>query len=242
MGRGQILDMDIIPDSGTIGGGIIGTENGNRRAFAQGRLATDLDKVGRLLDTLPHTCQGVGSGNVKIAKRDIAEAMGQGHVPQHPFAHKLGGTVGVYGQGWRIFRGTAALRHTVHGRGTGKDKLLNTGPHARLEETKGIAGIVSIIVERQTYRLRGNDRCGKVKNGRYSEVPKRFLETCLIGKFRYDQLFTMNKCVSRAGRKIVKNDWTIPGLGKLPDNMSSYVPGSAGNQKILHVIPSFTVI
>jgi hypothetical protein len=230
MGRGQILDMDIIPDSGTIGSGIIGTENGNLRAFSQGRLATDLDKVGRLFDTLPHTRQGVGSGNVKIAKRDIAEAMGQGHVPQHPFAHQLGGTVRVDGQGWRIFRCATCFRHTVHGRGTGKDKLLDTGPHARLEETKGIAGIISIIIKRQTHRLRGNDRCGKVQNSRYSEIPKRFLEKCLIGKIRYDQLFTMKKCVFRAGRKIVKNDWTIPGLGKLPDNMSANVPGSAGNQ------------
>src|SRR6185312_8691161 len=86
----QIGHMDVVAHAGAIRRVVVGAENGKAGAFAERRLAGDLDQQGGLLRGLAYAALRVATRDIEVPKRDIARTSGRSQVAQHPLAHQFG--------------------------------------------------------------------------------------------------------------------------------------------------------
>ena len=72
MGLREIGDVNVIADTGSVGGGVIDSEDFEMRPAAMDNLAGDFDEMRCDGAALSATTLRVGAGNVEVAKGHVA--------------------------------------------------------------------------------------------------------------------------------------------------------------------------
>ena len=122
--------MDVVANSGAIGGVVIGSEDPDVGSFAKNRLEDERDEVRLWVVDFSNLSFGVGSRGIEISQGDIAEIVGSGVPVEDSLTHELGVAVGRD----RVLRVLLVegdvLRHSVGGAATGKDDFGDSGVDA----------------------------------------------------------------------------------------------------------------
>src|SRR5581483_5732533 len=143
MGLGQINDVDIIPDAGAVGRGIIGAVNLALGGLAERDFEDVRDEVG--FDAMMFAEFLAGAGGVEIAEGDKLEAVDLVIPVQHLLEHELGFAVGVDGTLGQIFGHRDAVGGAVGGAGGTEDELFHFGFDGGVQQLQAVADIIMKI-------------------------------------------------------------------------------------------------
>ena len=121
MGIGDVEDVDIVADAGTVGRRVIGAEDFEVRNDAESSVENFRDEVG--LDAMGLAALGGGTGGVEIAESGEKET-GVGAIVGKDFLEaELGFAVGINGIFGMVFGDGDGVRLAVSGGGGRKNEL-----------------------------------------------------------------------------------------------------------------------
>jgi hypothetical protein len=107
----------------------------------------------------------VGAGDIEITQCDMSQVVRAACIAQHDFRHQLRPAIGRNRLRRRLFVNRDRRRSTVDRRGGGKNKVAHIAFDRAFNQRAGIDGVVAIIAERITHRIRHDQRGGKVNDG-----------------------------------------------------------------------------
>ena len=113
MGRGQILDMDVVAYPRAVRRGVVGAVDGDMWSLADSRFTGHLGQQGGLARGLTDPAARIGACDVEVTQGNVAHRMGEIGIPEHPFAHEFGAAVGVDRCSRRVLRGDATFGNAV---------------------------------------------------------------------------------------------------------------------------------
>ena len=229
VGIGQILDMDVVAHACAVGRGVVGAEDHQLFAPPHRHLAGDLDEQGGPGGGLADAAVHAGARYVEVAQGDVAQVGGGGEIAQHPFAHQLGGAVGVDGGRGALFVAEVALRDAIDRRGRGKDEV----PHARVlaagQQIAGVAGVVAIVFERVADRFRDHGVGGEVHDGVDAVVGQHPGHQGLVPRIAHHQFGALHR-LPEAGGEVVQHHHLLACVHQLPHDVAADVAGAAADQ------------
>src|ERR1700722_16864267 len=161
--------------------------------------------------------------------RNVAQRIHGSYIPEHPFRHQLRSAVGVDGTRGRFLARVAFLGHPVHGCGGGKDHVLDAIVETRLQQGPRGAGVVPVILERQSDRF-GHDGMRREMHDRIDLVLRQELRhQRLVAYLAHHQLAGGHR-LAKALAEIVGPAHAPPRLAQLPNDMTADIAGSAGDE------------
>ena len=173
--------------------------------------------------------RGIGARHVEIAQRHVAQRIHRRHIAQHPFAHELGGAVGIDGTRRRLFARIAVLGHAVHRRGGGKHELFHAVLETGLQQAAGRAGVVAVVLERQRHGFGHDGVGGEMHDGIDSVLRQQPRDQHMISDIA-DHQFAGGHRLAKALPQVIEDDDLLAGLAQLPDHVAADVAGPAGDQ------------
>ena len=153
VGLGQVGNMDVVPDAGAVGGGVVVPEDAHVVPLAVGYLEDNGDQMGLGVVGLADGAGDVGAGGVEVPQSHILEAVGLGHPAHHLLHGQLGVAVAVGGHGLVALQDGHPLRLPVGGGGGGEDDLVHPVLHHGLQEHHGAVEVVVIVLQRVGHAL-----------------------------------------------------------------------------------------
>ena len=140
--------VDVITDTGAVGGGIIVAENREALLFSGRRIKEERNDM-RLGDvTLADLAIGIGTRGIKITQRNERERKRHGAFPQHALANHLRGAVRINRRVGALFGDGNDGRRAIDGATRRKHHLADAAFAHGLEQRSRSADIVLVIKRR----------------------------------------------------------------------------------------------
>ena len=241
MAPGQIHHMDVIPDAGAIGGGVVSTKDVELFQLAHGYLG-DIGHqvVGDAVGVLADETTFVGADGVEVAQQShVQGGIGLAVVHENLLDEQLGGTIGIGGAaGGEVLTDGHRGGIAVHGGGGGEYKVLHVvGPHG-VEQHQGAGEVVGVV-----FQGLGNALTHGLETG---EVDDRINVGVLVEDLLHggciaqvclhkgnggasDLLHAMNG-LGAGVDEIVHDDNVVAGLNELHTSMAADIPGAAADE------------
>jgi len=135
VGVGKIGDVDVVANTGAVGGVVVVAEDEDFFATAEGDVEDEGNDVG--LGLVGFAAVGERAGYVEVAEGGVAEAVDAVEPAEHVLDEELGFAVGVGGgEVGGLFDGRG-FGFAVDGGGGGEDELAGAGGEHGLEEREG---------------------------------------------------------------------------------------------------------
>ena len=164
---GQVGDVDVVANAGSVGRGVVFAVNANGRSASEGHVQNQRDEVGfRLVGfTAGDAVWPLGRpSHVEIAQRGVVQAVNAVEPGEHMFNQQLGFAVSVGGLKARIFLNRHALRFTINRSGGGKDEpARSVGKHS-FKEGEGGGGVIAEVDFGLDHGFAGFDESGEVEH------------------------------------------------------------------------------
>ena len=241
---GKVHDVDVVPDAGAVGGGIVVAEDDQLLPDAAGRLGDEGhqvvgDAVGRLADA----ARGMGPHGVEVPKEHRGPGgVGLHGVPDDLFAHELGPAVGIgAAHAAGLVEGHFVLRAVDRG-GGGEDDPLHAVPPHDLQQGHGGQQVVLVVFEGLFHALPHGLEAREVDGAADVVLLEHPVEGRLVphvdaveGHLFPGQLLHPAKGFGGAVGEVVHGHHVVPQLQQSEAGVGPDVPGAAGDQ-YLHVL------
>ncbi len=226
MGGGDVLDVDVVPYAGAVGGGVVVAEDARGvprlQAFEDHRDEVEDAGVGQL--------GGGRARDVEVAQRGGPDAVGPGGGVDQPLAGQLGLAVGAQRQTGGVLRDEVHIGHAVDGGGGGEDEAADAGGRHGLQEGREARDVLPVVVERPLHRLRDLFLARDVHHACHSMVTNRALQEGSVEHAADHQRDPVGDAVGAAGGQVVVDDDVFPAADEGAHHMRADVPGSARDQ------------
>lgn len=163
MGRGQILDVDEIPDAGAVWSGVSISENGDGIALAKGNFEDIWDEMG--FDAVMFTEPGGGTGGVEVAEGGEDDAVDLFVPLEDLFKDELAVAVGIDRFLGAAFVERYFFRDTVGGAGGGKNDFAAAGFDHGIKEVHAPGDVGLVVAGGMFHGFRDECLSGKVDDG-----------------------------------------------------------------------------
>lgn len=241
MSLGQIDDVDIVANTGTIGGGIVHPKDGEMLPATDGDLSdVGHEIVGDTSGILADLTGSVGAARVKVAEdEDVPLGIGLVQIAQKLLDEELGASVRVCGADLSVLRDGHLLDHPVDGGRGGEYKILAVVLGEQVEEVEGAGEVVVVVADRLLDRLSDGLEPRKVDAGEERELREDGLEVCEVEQVNLteDDEVRLAGDVADADKrllgrvvKVVDDHDLVAGLDELEDGMRADVAGTAGDE------------
>src|SRR5947209_1087163 len=160
VGIGEIADVDVVANAGSVLGGIVLTEDLDARAAAQGDVEDERNEVRLGLVRLAVAFDG--AGDVEVAEAGVAQAVDAVDPGEHVFDEELAFAVGVGGQKAGVFGDGSGFWFAVAGGcGTEDDAVVAGGEHG-LKQREGGDSVVAEVELGELHAFAGFNESGEV--------------------------------------------------------------------------------
>ena len=238
MALGQVNDMDIIPDAGTIGRRIIIAENGELFQLADSHLGDEGNKVigqaGRILtDEAGLMC----ADGVEVAKQNDAPLRISHNLAfQDLFNHVFGPAIGIgAAQGNHILTVGHFCLIAIDSGGRREDKALDAVSLHGFTQGQGRIQVIAVITERLGNAFTDCLQAGKMNDAVEVVLAEDTIHGCLVGYIRLimgnrtaDNLFNTADGFRAAVDIIVHDDRFMSGIAQFNTGMGPDKTGTAG--------------
>ena len=229
MRAGEVFDVDVIAHAGAIRGRVVGAENSDVIALADGRLAGDFDQQRGIFRGLADAACRIRARDIEIAQRDVTQIGSGGEVAQHPFGHQLGQAVGVDRRDRGVFGDLGLFGDAIDGRRRGKYEALDAVSLATAQQVARAGGVVAIVFERVCDRL-GHDRVGgEMHDGVHRVLLQQAADQLAIAGIADDQV-AMDDRIGKTGAEVIEHHHVVTGFAELADHMAADITGAAGDE------------
>ena len=160
---GEVAHVNIIPNAGAIGSGMLGAENGNGFVSAEGGLQDARDEMGFGVVMLAEFCGG--TGGVEVAEDDRLGAGLIGVPLEHLLKHPLGFAVRIDRPLQGGFGDGDGFGDAVGGAGGTENKFADAKFRRAIQQVECVGGVVLKILERLLHRFTHQCAAGKMQNG-----------------------------------------------------------------------------
>ena len=230
MNCGEVGDVDVVADAGSVRGVVVGAENDDALTSAGCRLTGDLDEVSGVRGGLTGPPRRIGAGDVEVAQRRVAEVVCSRRVAKHPLGRQLGAPVRIHRSGRSLLVHRHLLRSAVDGRGRREDEVLHATGDAGLNQARARDRVVPVVLEGVDDRLGHHGASGEVdyrpdtvirdeRAGRRGVAGIAFHEFRLGGNGR-----------PGPRHEVVEDHHGIPRLEKGQGGVAADVAGASGDQ------------
>ena len=244
MTAGQVDDMDVVADAGSVMGGVVVAENTELGTLADGDLCDVWHEVvGDAVGVFSHEAAGVGSDGVEIAKEDDVP-LGVGFLDVHHdlFEHALCPTVGVGTLPFRTVLGYGNLDGVaIDGRGRAENDVLAAVVTHDIEEHQCAADVVLIVFPGFLDGFADGLQSGKMDAGVEFVLVENLLESVavayvgLVKRYGFaSQLFDAIERLERRVAEIVGDDNFVAGLAEFDQCVGTYKAGTSGDKYCAH--------
>ena len=236
---GQVHDMDVVPDAGAVGGGIVVAEDHQLLADAAGGLGDEgHEVVGNAVGRLADAARGMGAHGVEVPEEHRGPGgIGLGVVPNDLLTHELGPAVRVgaaHAPG--LVEGHGVLRAVDRG-GGGEDDLLHVVLPHDFQQGYGGQQVVLIVAEGLLHALAHGLEAREMDGAADVMLLKDFVESRLIphvdaieGHFLPRQLLHPLQGFGGAVAEVVHGHHVVAQLQQSEAGVGPDVPGAAGDQ------------
>ena len=228
MGLHQVPDVNVIPDTGAVGGGVVVAEDAHMVPLAQGTLKDDGDQVGLGVVVLADAGIGVGAGSVEVAKGGIFDAVGLVTPAEKPLNGQLAAAIGVDGIGAVRLLNGLFLRLAVGGGGGGEHNALHAVVFHGGEDTGGPAHIVVIVFQGVGYALCHQRESGEVDDPVDAVLGKDLLQKVPVPQISLVEPGALYR-LGVAGGQVVHHHHIIAPLHQKGHHMTADIAGPAGH-------------
>jgi len=232
MGPGEVVDMDVIAQTGAVGRGIISPEDLQRRPPAQGGRDGERDqmRLGRMV--FADGAVGGRSGGIEITEGREAQPMTGGELGQTPFDRQLRRAIGVDGLLRKVFRHGHPFRDAVGRARAREDQLPDPFGEHGLQQALGADDVVLVVA------LRLLDRFAHVRVG--GEVDDHLRGALAQGRADGGLVAHIGAEKPHPGRdrpgmpvgEVVQHGDLMPGGQRLPDAMTADVAGAPHHEHV----------
>ncbi len=212
MRPGQIGDMNIIADAGSVRRRIVGAEHVELRPQAQRRLGRHFDQMRGVGGRLAGAAARIGAGDVEIAQDHVAQIVRAAGVAQHDFGHQLRPAVGRDRHGRRILRHRDRSRIAVHRRGRGEDEMAHAAFDRAFDQRARVRRVVAVVAERIAHRIRHHDRGGEMDDGVDVMLAHKPRDQGLVAGLADDERNALGNGPAMPGRQIVEHYDRLAGI------------------------------
>jgi hypothetical protein len=153
VGAGQVIDVHVVPQAGSVRGGVVGAEQLQVGPLADRHVDRDRDQVGLRVVVLANGAVLGGAGGVEVAEGRERQLLDMGQGAQRPLEVELGLPVGVDRRLGQILAHRQAVRDAEGGAGRGKHELGDAGLQHGVQQVQGGGGVVEVVLERVRDRL-----------------------------------------------------------------------------------------
>ena len=180
---GQVHHVDVIPDAGAVGGGIVIAENMELLQPPGGHAGhVGQQVVGNALGQLTDEAGGVGADGVEVAQQHHRQLrVGGGLIPEDLLDHVFRPAVGVGAAGGHILGEGDGLRHAVdRGGGAEHDGVHMVIGHGLQQRQRGVQ-VVAVVFQRLFHRLTHGLEAGEVDDGLEIVLLEHLLQSGPVG-------------------------------------------------------------
>ena len=234
---GQVHHVDVIPDAGAVGGGVIVAEHMELLQPTGGHAGDIWQQIiGDALGQLTDQAGGVGADGVEIAQQHHRQLrVGGGLIPEDLLNHIFRPAVGVGAAGGHLLGKGDALRYAVdRGGGTEHDGVDVVVGHG-LQQRQGGVQIIAVVFQRQLHRFAHGLEAGEVDDGVEIVLLEHLLQRGTVGHVHpvkgrgaAGDAADAVRYVRGAVAEIVGNDHVIAGLEQLHRRVRADKTGAAG--------------
>lgn len=147
VGLGEVEDVDVVADAGTVGGGVVVTEDGEGGDFTGDGHEGARDEVGFGFVVFADGGVVGAAAGIEVAEHDVVDAAGADAVDEDAFEHEFAHAVGVDGcLGVGFVHGDEDWV-AVGGAGGGEDELAAVVALHGFEQRDGGGEIVPVVLE-----------------------------------------------------------------------------------------------
>lgn len=163
MGLGEVGDVDVVPHTGAVGGGVVLAVDGDGFAPPERDLQHDGDQVG--LGVVAFAQARVGAGDVEVAQAGRTDAVHARELGQCGVDGGLGGAVGVAGADGGVLADLGGFGFAVDGGGGGEDDACDAvGAHG-LQQGQRAADVAVPVALGAGHRFGHHRAGGEVQHG-----------------------------------------------------------------------------
>ena len=226
MGLGQVAHMDVIPHAGAVLGGIVVPKDHNLLPPPRRHLEDQGDQVGFRIVRLADGPGRVGAAGVKIPQRHIPQAVGPGRPSDHLLHGPLGLPVAVGGRKGVPLQDGHPLRFPIDRRRGGKQQLVHTVGGHLLQEGKGPAQVVVVVLKGMIHRLPHLGAGGEVDHPLHLFLVEDPGKGRPVPDIRLVKPGLWVDRLPKTGLQIVHHRHLPAGLDQLVHGVGANVPGS----------------
>ena len=166
--QGQVYHMDVVPDAGAVGGGVVIAVDMELFQLAHGHLSdVGHQVVGDAVGVLADEAAFMGTDGVEVPQQGhVQRGVRFAVVREDALNEQLGGAVGVGGAAsGEVLPDRHAGGVTVHGGGGGEHEVLHiVGPHG-VQQYQCADQVVGIVLQRLSHAFANSLQTGEVHDG-----------------------------------------------------------------------------
>ena len=242
MRLGQVLHVDVIPDAGAVGGGVMIPEDADVIPLAEGGFHHQRDEVGFGVVILADARLGIGAGGIKVAQRHIPDVIRPVAPLEHIFDGQLGGAVGVGGLGAVALLDGLLFRLAVGGGRRGKDDIFYAvSTHGR-KQRNGSRHVIPVVFEGLPDAFAHEGAGGKIDDAVDVVFGKDTVEEGGIPQVADIKLTRAPHRLTVPRLQVVGHDDIIAAAGKQHHHVTADIAGTAGHQNGFHMFPPYNTL
>jgi hypothetical protein len=224
---GEVLHVDVVAHGGAVGGGVVGAEDLDGLALAEGDFQNVGDEMG--FDAVVFAAARAGAGGIEVAEDDGFDPVDRAEPVEDAFEGEFGFTVGVDGTLGGGLVDRDGFRNPVGGAGGGEDDLRHPGGDHRFEEAQSAADIVPEIFAGVLHGLADEGEGGEVDDGLGPLLPHGAGERgCILQVGDHEPGPRVDRLAVTFG-EVVDDDDLMAGVAERFDADAANVAGATGD-------------
>ncbi len=153
MGVGQVFDVNVVTDTGTIRGVVVGAKNLDAFDFSRHGHHHARNEVGLRIVIFADFPVGRTTTGIKVAQASAAQSPRTVAILENPLHHQFAAAIGIDGVLLVRFCDWQFVRHSVSGAGRGKHEHLASEFLHHLKQLDRLRRVVLVILERIRHRF-----------------------------------------------------------------------------------------
>ena len=227
----QIGHMDVVADTGTVRGVVVGTEHGDVRPKAGGGLQHQRNQMGLRLVALAQLTVGIGAGGVEVAQAHRFQSVSHAVIRQHLLDHPLAASVGVDGiLGMILVDGRSQWFAENRRRGR-KDEMVDPVRDHRIQQILGFEYVVEIVLGRLAYRFADLDMGSEMQHAVEARGSEQLIQQVPFAQIPQYEASALDR-VTVAGGQIVQHRHLEPPLTEQLDHVGTDITRSADHEHV----------
>ncbi len=208
MRRRQVHNMDVVPNTSTVGSGIIGAEDFTPILLLQSHLEHVGNKVGLNTVMLAIACRS--SSRIEIAKGHEFQIMNLTEPDEHFFEHELRLPVGIDGALRQILRHGHLFRHAIGGTRRTKHKFKHTRFDGRFKQIQATGHVIPKILAWIGHGFAHQRMGGKMNDGLGLAFPQGLRHQGPVAQTALNEGCPRIHRIPMPLRQVVKNGHGVP--------------------------------